>query len=420
MGNEDNAGFGDFASFSSCFSSLIGVAHSNDTRARTLLFVACCLFALMAIEMSAGIMLGSIGLIADSMNMLFHALGVGVTLWGTLNSRRGRTGAFSYGFARYEVLTTFSNATLIIFMQLFLISGILHRLIEPANFAHDAASPALKILFGGAGISLNVWAVVSLGSRSGDALSRFSQGASLSGSGSGSGRGGAAGGGGDNKVAAASLYSDALSSLFLVLSAFAAPHIGAVSADVLQALASATVTLNIVVPLAVATADCLLQAVPASSMVALDRARRDVMGIEGVLEVTAQHFWLQAPGHGVCTVALRVRNEAVEGVILAAARTAYQTVATDLTVQIEKDPKIDTWAELALGMGLGGGSQGVENFSVAVEGDATAALVPLQSATSQVVQRAGHGGATNGGAAHGHSHAGGVKCGHTHEDARTD
>lgn len=432
---EDNAGFGDFASFSSCCSSLAGVAQSNDSRSRTLLFVACSLALLMVVEMSAGVMLGSIGLIADAMHMLFHALGVGVTLWGTLNARRGRTAAFSYGFARYEVLTTFSNATLLIFMQLFLLSGIVHRLIEPANFANDTASPTLKVLFGGAGIALNVWAVLTLGSRSGDALSRFGAAASAASLGGGSGNRQQSGGGPTNRsgsndggAAAASLYSDALSSLFLVISAFAAPHIGFVTADVLQALASAAVTLNIVVPLAAATADCLLQAVPASAALALERARRDVMGIDGVLEVTSQHYWLQAPGHGVCTIALRVRNDAVEGVVLAAARRAYENVAIDLTVQVEKDPKIETWAELAAGMGLmagtGGGAQNTTgNFSIAVVATAdetnahtqTQTTHAISSTTTQAttaVQRAGHGG--------GHGHSGNMQHGHAHhdEDAR--
>ena len=425
---EDNAGFGDLASLTSCFSSLLQVAYSNDSRSRTLLFVACSLALLMVVEMSAGVMLGSIGLIADAMHMLFHALGVGVTLWGSLNARRGRTAAFSYGFARYEVLTTFSNATLLIFMQLFLLSGILHRLIEPANFANDTASPTLKILFGGSGIALNVWAVLTLGNRSGDALSRFGAAAgaaSIRGSSSTNTSSASRGGHSDGGAAAASLYSDALSSLFLVVSAFAAPHIGFVTADVLQALASASVTLNIVVPLAAATADCLLQAVPAAAALALERARRDVMGIDGVLEVTSQHYWLQAPGHGVCTIALRVRHDASEGAVLSAARLAYEHIALDLTVQVEKDPKIETWAELAAGMGLmsgtgnGGGvhNAAAGNFSVAVVSNdddntttTTHAILSNGTANSTAVQRAGHG----------HGNAGGnMHAGHApHEDAR--
>jgi len=414
-------------SLAACLSAVAGVARGHDARARTLLAVAGGLAALMALELGAGAALGSIGLLADGLHLLFHALGVAVQLWGALNARRGPTAAFSYGFARYEVLTTFSNATLLIFMQLFLLSGIVHRAIEPATFASDsaAAAPRLKVLFGGAGIALNVWAVLSLGARSGgDALARFRGAGGVPAAGgagapraAAAARGGGGGGAGDGGGAAASLYSDAVSSLFLVVSAFAAPHVGVVTADVVQALASAAVTLSVVVPLAAAAAECLLQAVPAAAAAALERARRDALAIDGVLEVTAAHYWLQAPGHAVATVALRVRHEASEGAVLAAARRAYARVAADLTVQVEKDARVETWAELAAGMGLvappggaGGGGSGAPAppaapaFAVAVVGDEPAAA----PASSGAVLRAHHGhshAADGGGGCDGHAHA---------------
>jgi cation diffusion facilitator family transporter len=424
----------DTSSLLSFFSTLLSVVHSHDARSRTLLFVACSLFTLMVMELAAGIMQGSLGLLADALHLLFHALGVSVTLWGALNARRGITSAFTYGFARYEVLATFSNATLLIFMQLFLLSGIVHHLIEPANFSGDKSSSALglKLLFGGAGIALNVWAVLALGGKAAaigaDAVARFRGGSGALSSGgsnsSGSSSSSSGGGGGSarqqqprgssDSAAMAPLLSDALSSVFLVISAFAAPHIGVVTADVLQAVGSAAITLSVVIPLAAVSADCLLQAVPAAASAALDRARRDVLSVEGVLEVTSEHYWLQSPGHGVCTVALRVRNEASEAAVLSSARKAYAHVAADLTIQIEKDPKIETWAELAAGMGLTATHAARPIVTVAVDSE----LAPSSFATSAAVQRPGHSAAS-----HGHSHASGSGAhGHSHarEDSRSE
>jgi hypothetical protein len=133
--------------------------------------------------------------------------------------------------------------------------------------------------------------------------------------------------------------------------------------------------------------------------------------------VTSAHYWLQAPGHAVATVALRVRHEASEGAVLAAARRAYARVAADLTVQVEKDARVESWAELAAGLGLiapgaapggggggGGGAPAQPTFAVAVEGDEPAAAPAATGAVMRTHHGHSHGAGEGGCDGHGHAH----------------
>jgi cation diffusion facilitator family transporter len=338
--------------------------------------VTVALLCLMVVEVAAGAWLGSIGLLADGLHLLFHSIAMLVALYGVLHAKRSATFSFSYGFARYEVLAAFSNTVLLIFMQLFLVAGVAHRLIEPEAFSRDTRAGGTKLLLGSAGVCLNVWAVLMLGIGPREQLARF-QSASSGGSGGSSGAerqrgGGGGGGGGGGSVgasapfhlaaappasaaweggAALQVYSDAVSSALLVASALGAPYIGGASADALQALASAAFTLHLAAPLAQATALCLLQGVPPAAAGALERAARDVSAVEGVLEVMNAHFWVQSPGHNVCTVVLRVRREANEGAVLAAAQAIYGRLAADCTIQVQKDVELGDWRSIGAGEG---------------------------------------------------------------------
>ena len=116
-------------------------ALRKDVRAQRLAAVTAGLGALMLAETAAGLYLGSIGLLADALHLAFHAVAMLVALYGVLVVKRTASFAFSYGYARYEVLAAFSNTVLLIFMQLFIISGVVHRLVEPAAFVgHQAGA----------------------------------------------------------------------------------------------------------------------------------------------------------------------------------------------------------------------------------------------------------------------------------------
>ena len=347
----------------------------KDVRGQRIAMVAASLILLTLCETVAGLLLGSIGLLADALHLCFHSVALLIALYGVLVSRRRATFAFSYGFARFEVLASFSNTVLLVFMQLFIIGGVVHRLVEPAAFVHDPREGLGKLVLGGLGVALNVWAMVLLGVGPREQLQRFtaqpsaraaaaaaaaaaagatapSAPPSSSSSSSPAWEGGAA----------LHLYSDAFSSALLLASALLAPHIGALPADLLQASLSAAFTLQLALPLAHVTGLTLLQSVPPAYAPLLERAQREACAIEGVLEVTAQNFWLQAPGHGVATAVLRVRQDASEAAVLSAAQAAYSRVAVDATIQITRD----VGASLGEWRAMAAGSQGSSAAAAAV------------------------------------------------------
>jgi len=335
----------------------------RDARAQRIALVTASLSLLMVVETAAGLLLGSIGLLADALHLCFHSVAMLIALYGVLVSRRRATFAFSYGYARYEVLAAFSNTVLLIFMQLFIIGGVVHRLVEPAAFVRDPREGMGKVVLGAVGVALNVWAMWVLGVGPREQLQRFTSAPSAGSSSSSKGgapapAAGAAAAPPWEGGASLHVYSDAFSSALLLGSALLAPHTGALPADLLQAVLSAAFTLQLAVPLAHVTALALLQSVPPSHAPLLERAQREACAIEGVLEVTAQNFWLQAPGHGVATAVLRVRHDASEGLVLSAAQAAYARVASDVTVQIVKDAGVNLgeWRQMAAGGGGSGGA----------------------------------------------------------------
>jgi hypothetical protein len=48
----------------------------------------------------------------------------------------------------------------------------------------------------------------------------------------------------------------------------------------------------------------------------------------------------------VCTVVLRVRREASEGAVLAAAQAIYGRLAADCTIQVQKDVELGDWRSI--------------------------------------------------------------------------
>ena len=95
------------------------------------------------------------------------------------------------------------------------------------------------------------------------------------------------------------------------------------------------------VPLFKATGLILVQVRPSYIKAALDRCRREVSAVDGVLECNEEHYWTQSPGVIVGSLHVRVRNNADEQTILATVHRIFGRHITHLTVQIEKDPPLD-------------------------------------------------------------------------------
>jgi cation diffusion facilitator family transporter len=394
-------------------------------------FFVCALAAFAFIQAIYAIRSDSLGLLSDATHMFFHVAALSISLLGIVYSRRPSTFAFSYGYSRAEVLAAFSNSLFLVFLVLYVMASGLQRLFQPQAFSTDSV---LSLEFGIVGLAINVagMAMLGPGSSTFDHLNRFSlspTASASSGSSSGSGNSFSAfhatpkgsvvhpflntavspmTASAAEAVAAASasgssgafssnhqaiylnFLSDGISSLAVIISSLLVRYRGWALADTLQCFATGAFTLWLVIPLFTATGKILLQMVPSGLAMHLEKARRQLTIIDGVLEVADEHYWLQTPGHAIGSVVLRVRSDVDEQDILAKAQKVFSSapfssMLHDLTIQVEKEPSFTG-----------------------------ASSVPATHHHGH--EEDSHHGHSHGGADHGHSHAshghshGGVAC----------
>jgi cation diffusion facilitator family transporter len=293
-------------------------------------------------------------------------------------------------------------------------AAIVHPFLGTAMSPSSASAAAAVGSGGGSGGAYGAGATASAGGGGGGP---FSGGPS----------GGPSGVGGPNTQAIfLHFFSDGLSSLAVIVSSLLVRYRGVAAADTLQCFAVSAFTLWIVIPLFTATARILLQMVPAGLAGSLDRCRRQVSVIEGVLEVYDEHYWLQAPGCVVGSLCLRIAGDDAsapggaggsgggvtggggsdaaggrgvsEAEVLARTQRIYAGLVQDLTVQIEREHG-SGGARHAVSHGTSGGSSGTGSSSSGVVNGAVA--VPRGGAVS--------------GSGHGHSHGGDDHAGHGHD-----
>jgi len=87
--------------------------------------------------------------------------------------------------------------------------------------------------------------------------------------------------------------------------------------------------------LVVRSAPILLQKAPAVPRAAFDKGCREVSTLEGVVQCSNEHFWMNAPGFHVGTLTVSLRSTADKGEILKNIQARFASSVTDLTVQFE-------------------------------------------------------------------------------------
>jgi len=117
-------------------------AHPRDAagrgRDRRALALALALIAaFMAGEVAAGILAGSLALLADAGHMLTDAAALGVALVAAEVATRPARGAWTFGFGRVEVLAAQANGVTLLVVALLIVYSAVRRLIAPPEL--DAA-----------------------------------------------------------------------------------------------------------------------------------------------------------------------------------------------------------------------------------------------------------------------------------------
>lgn len=125
---------------------------------RTLLVIAITA-TMMVVEITTGILFGSMALLADGLHMASHAAALAISAFAYVYARRhAHDPAFSFGTGKVNALGGFTSAVLLAVFALMMIWESVSRFIEPVTIAFDQA-----ILVAFVGLLVNGASVLILG-----------------------------------------------------------------------------------------------------------------------------------------------------------------------------------------------------------------------------------------------------------------
>lgn len=114
---------------------------------------------MMVVEIVAGILYGSMALLADGLHMASHAAALGITAFTYIYARRHANDArFSFGTGKVNALGAFSSAILLALFALMMAWESFHRLVNPVEIIFNQA-----ILVAVIGLVVNGVSAVILG-----------------------------------------------------------------------------------------------------------------------------------------------------------------------------------------------------------------------------------------------------------------
>ena len=141
--------------------------HSHDhVRDRRLLAGALALIAaLMAGELVAGILAGSLALLADAGHLISDAAALGFALVAAAMAARPARGSWTYGFRRLEILSAQLNGLALALVGIWIVYGAIRRLVSPVD-----VRGGVVLVVALAGIALNLAATALLARASRESL----------------------------------------------------------------------------------------------------------------------------------------------------------------------------------------------------------------------------------------------------------
>jgi cobalt-zinc-cadmium efflux system protein len=109
-------------------------AHLHTPAGRGRLTVALAIIAaLMALEVTAGVLAHSLALLGDAGHMLTDAAAILFTLVALRLAARPAAGAMTFGFRRFEILSAQANGATLLTLAAFIVYGAIGRLIAPPH-----------------------------------------------------------------------------------------------------------------------------------------------------------------------------------------------------------------------------------------------------------------------------------------------
>ena len=234
---------------------------------------------MMLIEIAAGVIYGSMALLADGLHMASHASALGLSLAAYIYARRhAHDRRFSFGTGKINSLAGFASAVVLALFALTMAGESIHRFLEPVPISFDQAI-AVAIL----GLVVNVLSVVILR----DGHDHHHHGHQH-----------------DHNLQAAHLHvlADALTSLLAIIALVAAKITGAVWMDPAMGLVGGALVAFWSWGLMKTTGSVLLDRQAEDHVV--ERLRRSVEG-DSRFEIVDLHVWSIGPGYRAAIISVR-------------------------------------------------------------------------------------------------------------------
>ncbi|MFU8768893.1 MAG: CDF family Co(II)/Ni(II) efflux transporter DmeF [Desulfotignum sp.] len=135
-----------------------GDAHENEKRTLKVIVLT---GITMCVEITAGVLTGSMALLADGMHMGTHAFALGITYFAYVMARRfsGST-KFGFGTGKFGILSGYTSALFLGGTALYMIVESFKRFFKPVPIAFDEA-----ILVAVVGLAVNVLSIWMLGGK---------------------------------------------------------------------------------------------------------------------------------------------------------------------------------------------------------------------------------------------------------------
>jgi cobalt-zinc-cadmium efflux system protein len=251
--------------------------------AQRLLAVLALILVVFAVEVTGGLLTGSLALLADAGHLLTDGAGIGLALLAIWFARRPATPDKTYGYYRVEIFATVANAVILFGIAAFVMVEAIRRIgstpevvglpmLGIALVALAANAVSLRLLHAGAKASLNL------------------RGAYLE------------------------VLGDLLGSLAVIIAALVILLTGWTPIDAIASMLIAVLILPRTWGLLRDAVDVLLQATPKG--IDLDEVRSHVLGARGVLDAHDLHAWTLTSGINVVSAHVVIDRDADPAAVL--------------------------------------------------------------------------------------------------------
>ncbi|KAJ8544958.1 hypothetical protein K7X08_017541 [Anisodus acutangulus] len=110
----------------------------GDRKSRKIVLFLLINTAYMFVEFAAGFMSNSLGLISDACHMLFDCAALAIGLYASYISRLPANGQFNYGRGRFEILSGYANAVLLVLVGALIVLESFERILDPQEVSTNS------------------------------------------------------------------------------------------------------------------------------------------------------------------------------------------------------------------------------------------------------------------------------------------